>query len=137
MWLLKFLPDWIFYGMLVAGAIGIVASKFAPAYYRSAVMAASAGVFLVGVFMAGAIHDNDAWLARVKELELKSAKVEVESTKENTKVEVKVIEKTQVVKVRGDDIIRYVDREVVKYDESCKIPKEFTEAINKAAEQVK
>jgi len=137
MWLLKFLPDWIFYGMLVAGAIGIVASKFASVYYRSAVMAASAGVFLVGVFMAGAIHDNDAWLARVKELELKTAKVEIESIKQTAKVEVKVIEKTQVVKVRGDDIIRYVDREVVKYDESCKIPKEFTEAINKAAESIK
>jgi hypothetical protein len=137
MWLLKFLPDWIFYAMLVAGAIGIVASKFAPAYYRSAVMAASAGVFLIGVFMAGAIHDNDAWLARIKELELKTAKVEVESTKETAKVQVKVIEKTQVVKVRGDDIIKYVDREIVKYDETCKIPKELTEALNKAAEPIK
>jgi hypothetical protein len=52
----------------------------------------------------------------------------------------KVVTKTQVIKTRGEDIVKYVDREVVKYDtkfapgEECEIPKEFIKAINDAAE---
>jgi hypothetical protein len=49
----------------------------------------------------------------------------------------KVVTKTLVVRERGDDIVRYVDREVVKYDSKCEIPKEAVSAVNKAAEGVK
>ena len=55
----------------------------------------------------------------------------------NTTLETKVITKTQVVKIRGDDIIKYVDREVTKYDNTCIIPKEFITSHNRAAEQPK
>lgn len=133
MWLLKFLPDWIFYGMLIAGAIGIVASKFVPVFYRSAAQAASAGVFIIGVFMAGAIHDNTAWLERVAEMEKKVAEAKTESVKENTKIIEKVVVKREFYKEKGQDIIQYVDREIVKYDESCKVPKEIIDTLNKAA----
>jgi hypothetical protein len=55
----------------------------------------------------------------------------------------KVITKTKVVKERGDEIIKYVDREIVKYDTKflpggiCEIPKEFIKAHNDAAEPPK
>ena len=54
-----------------------------------------------------------------------------------------MITKTQIVRTRGEDIIRYVDREVIKYDEKfakggiCEIPQEFINAHNDAAEAVK
>jgi hypothetical protein len=53
------------------------------------------------------------------------------------------VTKTQVVKDRGAEIIKYIDREIVKYDTKflpggeCKIPKEFIESHNKAAEAPK
>ena len=53
--------------------------------------------------------------------------------KENIKLVEKVVTKTQVVKQRGEDIIKYVDKEIVKYDNTCVIPKEFIEAHNRAA----
>ena len=93
--------------------------------------------------MAGAIHDNDAWEARVKEMEDKVAVAETQSKEENIKIVEKVVTKTQVIKTRGQDIIKYVDREVVKYDTKfapggeCEIPKEFIKAINDAAEAPK
>jgi hypothetical protein len=133
MWLLNLLPDWIFYGMLVAGVIGIVASKFVPLFYRSAIQAASAVVFIIGVFMAGAIHDNASWLERVAEMEKKVAEAKVESVKENIKIVEKVVVKREYYREKGNDIVQYVDREIVKYDESCKIPKEVIDTINKAA----
>ena len=137
MWLLKFLPNWIFYAILLIGIVGLLASRFVPAYYKTAVTAAAAFLFVVGVFMAGAIHDNEAWVARVKEMEAKIAEVKVESEKENTKIETKYVNKVQVIKQRGEETIKFIDREVVKYDNICVIPKEFIMAHNKAAEQLK
>jgi hypothetical protein len=74
---------------------------------------------------------------------VKLAKAEAESQKENVKIVEKIVTKTQIVKERGADIIRYVDREVVKYDTKfapggvCEIPNEFIKAHNDAAEQTK
>lgn len=93
--------------------------------------------------MAGAIHDNDAWEARVKEMQDKVAVAEIQSKEENVKIVQKVVTKTQVIKTRGEDIVKYVDREIVKYDEKfakggvCEIPQEFIKAHNDAAEAPK
>ena len=62
---------------------------------------------------------------------------------ENIKIVEKVVNKVQIVKTRGQDIVKYVDREIVKYDTKfapggvCEIPKEFVEAHNRAAEAPK
>jgi hypothetical protein len=93
--------------------------------------------------MSGAISNEEAWLARVKELEAKVEAAQVESVKENVKIETKIVTKTQIVKERGQDIIKYVDKEIVKYDTKflpggeCEIPKEFIQTHNKAAEAPK
>jgi len=93
--------------------------------------------------MAGAIHDNEQWEARVREMEEKVAAAEVQSKEENIKIVEKVVNKVQIVKTRGQDIVKYVDREIVKYDTKfvpggvCEIPKEFVEAHNRAAEAPK
>jgi hypothetical protein len=54
-------------------------------------------------------------------------------------VEEKIVTKTQVVKQKGEDIIQYIDREVVKnneiikYIEHCPVPKSVIDAHNQAA----
>ena len=93
--------------------------------------------------MAGAIHDNEQWEARVREMEEKVAAAEVQSKEENIKIVERVVNKVQIVKTRGEDIVKYVDREIVKYDTKfapggvCEIPKEFIKAHNDAAEAPK
>lgn len=73
-------------------------------------------------------------------MEAKVAAAEQQSKQVNTKIQTKVVERLQIVRQRGDDIIKYVDREVVKYDDKfapgtqCELPKEFIGALNKAAE---
>jgi hypothetical protein len=49
----------------------------------------------------------------------------------------KTVTKTQVVKQRGEDIVKYIDREVVKFDANCAVPKEFVATHNQAAEAPK
>ena len=148
MWILQWLPDWIFYAMFFAGLLGLLATyvmKFIPFVYvyRTPIQAISILAIAIGTYMSGAISNEEAWQARVKEMEAKVAAAEVQSVKENIKIVEKVVIKTQIVRTRGQDIIQYVDREIVKYDTKfapggvCEIPKEFIKALNDAAEAPK
>ena len=148
MWILSWLPDWIFYALFFAGLLGLLATyvmKFIPLVnvYRTPIQAISILAIAIGTYMSGAISNEESWQARVKEMEAKVAAAEVQSAKENIKVVEKVVKKTEYITRRGQDIIQYVDREIVKYDTKfapggvCEIPKEFIKAHNDAAEAPK
>jgi hypothetical protein len=144
MWILKWLPDWIFYGILLAGVIGYLATyliKYIPVpfvyMYKTPIQLGSIVAIVIGTFMSGAIYDNDAWLDRVHEMEAKVAKAEQESKEANTKIDNKTQEaKTKIVE-KQVLVKQYIDREVTKYDNQCIIPKEFIKALNDAAEAPK
>jgi uncharacterized membrane protein len=148
MWILSWLPNWIFYAIFFAGLLGLLATyvmKFIPFVYvyRTPIQAISILAIAIGTYMSGAISNEEAWQAKVKEMELKVAAAEVKSVKENIKIVEKVVTKTEYITRRGQDIIQYVDKEVVKYDTKfapsgvCELPKEFIKAINNAAETPK
>ena len=140
MWILKFLPDWIFYGIFLLGLIGFTLTylfKYIPIpflyVYRKPIQIGSVLAIIFGTFMSGAIYDNEAWEARVKEMEAKVAKAEEQSKEANTVIESKVESAKQKIVQKQVIVKQYIDREVVKYDNSCVIPKEFIEVHNKAA----
>jgi len=148
MWILSWLPNWIFYVIFFAGLLGLLATyvmKFIPFVYmyRTPIQAVSVLAIAIGTYMSGAISNEEAWQARVKEMEAKVAAAQVESLKENVKIVEKVVKKTEYIKTRGQDIVKYVDKEIVKYDTKflpggvCEIPKEFIKAHNNAAEAPK
>lgn len=144
MWILKWLPFWIFYALLAIGVLGLAATylmRFLPIpglyVYKTPIQLGSVALIVLGTFMSGAIHNEEAWIARVKELEVKVKEAEAQSAKENTVIVEKVVTKTNVIREKGKDVVQYIDREVVKYDNKCEIPKEAVIAVNKAAEGVK
>jgi hypothetical protein len=150
MWILEWLPFWTFYATIVIGLLGFTATyllRFIPFpgiyIYKTPIQLISVVLIAIGTYMSGAISNEEAWLARVQELEAKVEAAQVESVKENIKIETKVVTKTQVIKLRGEDVVKYIDKEIVKYDTKflpggeCEIPKEFIQAHNKAAEAPK
>ena len=138
MWILQFLPNWIFYLLLLAGVVGVLVTHFVKVLPNAQLIKlASVAVVAASIYMIGAISNNDAWLAKIKDLETKVAQAEAKSVTLNTDIVEKTVTKTQVIKQRGEDIVRYVDREVVKYDTTCVIPKEFVLIHNRAAEAPK
>ena len=94
----------------------------------------------LGVYFRGGYAVEQQWRERVAEVEAKLKVAEAESAKENIKIVERVVKKTEYITRRGQDIIQYVDREIVKYDTKfapggiCEIPKEFITAHNRAAE---
>jgi len=140
MWLLNFLPNWIFYSIFFISAGGLLLSMFIPQIYR-AIVQIVLGVFLLyGAYVIGGIVNEEVWQARVDEMEQKVAEAEVKSIEETIKIVTKVKYKTQIIHEKGEEVVKYIDREIVKYDVKfapggiCEIPKEFIDVLNKAAE---
>ena len=147
-WLLSFLPDWWFYALLALGLAGIFVSylmSFIPfvSMYRNLIQATSIVAIVIGTYMTGAISNEDKWQLKIKDLELKLAKAEAQSAEENIKIVEKIIIKKQIVKEKGEEVIKYIDREVVKYDtkfikgEDCALPDEFFNSLNQAVGEEK
>jgi hypothetical protein len=144
MWLMNLLPDWVFHAMLLAGVLGLIASSALKAipFVSTYLLPIQVGALLLtiaGVWYQGAISNQAAWNARVAEMQVKVAEAEVKSANANVKIITKVVKQQQIIKERGDDIIKYVDREVIKYDTKfmpggvCEIPKEVIQALDAAA----
>lgn len=141
-WMLSLLPDWFWTSVLIAGVLGTLASwvlRFIPFIktYLLPIQVGSILLLLVGVYFQGAISNEEKWQAKVKELEQRIEAAKVESAAVNQAVETKVITKTKVVKEKADTIIKYIDKEVVKeiikFEETCPIPKEAIDVHNEAA----
>jgi hypothetical protein len=148
MWIISFLPDWVFHAITFVGVLGTVAGfvlGMIPIIktYIIPVRVISILLLSLGLYLEGGLADYAVWEAKVKEVEAKLAEAELKSAKENTKIVTKVITKTQIVRTRGETITKYIDREIIKYDtkfapgEICEIPKEFIKAHNDSAEQSK
>ena len=148
MWIINFLPDWVFHTIFAIGVVGTIAGfllGFIPLIkrYSLVIQVCSILILVLGVFLEGAMSDNKEWVARVKEMEAKVAAAEAKSQKVNVEIIEKVVKKTEYIKLRGQEIIKYVDRDLVKYDTKfapggqCEIPKEFITLHNKAAEAPK
>lgn len=134
MWILKFLPSWIFSLMFFLGIAGYLVTKTVKVLPQAKLIQyASIGLVFFGTYMSGAISDNDAWLKKVTELEKKVLVLEAEAARVNTDtVRDLATKKEQRIETK-QQLIQYIDREVIKYDETCKVPKEVIDTLNKAA----
>lgn len=142
MWIVEFLPDWVFHLVLLAGIVGTIAGfvlGMIPVIKQYIIPIRVISIILVvfGLFLEGALVDNQTWQLRVKEVEAKLAVAEAESAKANSKLIEK--SKNQINKQKEKTIVvkQYIDREVTKYDNQCIIPKEFVKAHNDSAEKAK
>jgi hypothetical protein len=147
-WMLGFLPDWFWTLVLWAGiaSIGIsylLAKIPVILQYKFPLRLGGVIALLIGVYFQGVIANEEKWQVRVKELEAKLAVAENKSKEENVKIEEKIVTKTKIIKEKGKDIIQYIDREVVKnneiikYIESCPLPKDIIDIHNSAVRMIR
>ena len=132
MFILNFIPNWFFPLLATLSLAVFVITKFISLPQVQLLRYISVVVFAGSLFMIGANFNNEHWLAKVKEVEQQLALAQAESAKENTKIVEKIVTKREIVRVQGSDIIKYVDREKIVIDESCKIPEPVIDAHNRA-----
>jgi hypothetical protein len=158
MWILSILPEAAIHTIFGLGILGTIAGfvlGFIPLIktYKLAIQIISIFVLVLGVYLEGGLADYKEWELRVKEMEAKVAQAEAQSANKNIEIQEKIVENTKVIREKGRDIIKYVDRwntkeivkevegpervrreEVIKYIENCPVPKEMINIHNQAAE---
>jgi hypothetical protein len=159
--MLSFLPDWFWIVLLIAGVTSYGLSRFFTAY--AVLMKIGGGIALVlSLWFLGAASNEAKWEARVAELEAKVAAAEAESKKENVVIQEKIVKQKEFIKGKTEYITKYIDKietkeivkevqgpervrieEVIKYIETCPVPKELVNihdaaaTLNKAAGDTK
>jgi hypothetical protein len=142
MWMLSFVPDaWVqlaVLGVLGTGLLIYVISYFTvfippliPA--KEFIRILGTLVIVAGVFFYGSYDTEMSWRKKVVEVEAQVAAAEVASKKANVKIEARAQERIRMIYKNATIVKQYIDREVVKYDETCKIPDAVVKAHNAAA----
>jgi hypothetical protein len=108
--------------------------------YQFAIQICSIVILVFGVYLEGGLADYKEWELKVAEMEAKMAQAEAKSANTNIEIQEKIVEKTKVIREKGKDIVKYIDKEVIKkeevikYIENCPVPKEIIDLHNQATE---
>lgn len=148
-WILNLIPESVlltlYYLMLISGIVMLFAGKLMRWFpglgsYKTPVQILGVVLTAGSLYLLGGYGVEMAWRERVKQLEERVRIAEEQANNKNTEIQEKVVEKTRVIKEKGRDIVKYVDREVVKkeeiikYIEQCPVPKEIIDLHNQAAD---
>ena len=137
MWILSYLPTWIFYAIVVMGILGVIASyvlSMVPLVnqYKIPLQVVSIVVIAFGVFIIGGVENELAWQAKVKELEAQVAVATAKSNETNTVVQQKVITKIQIVKQQVEVVKREIEVHKEYINTDCKVSPTAIDLYNKA-----
>ena len=127
MWIINWLPEFVVHLIFLAGVVGTIAGfvlGFIPfvSKYKLPIQIISLLLLSLGVYLEGGLAEKAKWELRVKEMEAQVAKAEAEAAKVNTVIVEKVVKEKEFIKVKGQKVIEYIDREVKVFDENCTVP---------------
>ena len=153
MWLLTLLPteflEFIVNAVLIIGVVSTILAFFVlnrlllllpplASYYRI-IQVVSLIILCAGIYFKGGYSVEKIWRDRVAELEAQIKVAEEKASEKNVEIQEKIVERTKVVKEKGDEIVKYVDRwntkEVIKEIPGPERVKEITKDMT--AEQKK
>jgi hypothetical protein len=136
------LTHWIVNLMLLAGAVGLLASwigRWIPFFDAYARLLKPVGIVLLlgGVYFKGGEATNDAWRDRIADLEAKIAVAEAKSKDANAKLSTAVKEKNQAIQESKTVVQTKLKRDAVKIDAECKLDPAAVEILNESARDVR
>ena len=137
MWILSYLPTWIFYAITVIGILGLISSYVLGmipliTQYKLPLQIISVVVIAFGVFIIGGVENELSWQAKVKELEAQVAIATAKSNETNTIIQQKVITKIQIVKQQVEVVKREIEVQKEYINTDCKVNPTAVDLYNKA-----
>lgn len=142
MWILDFLPSWIFTLVTVIGLGAFLVTEFLNnipfvSTYLKAIRVGAIVALVVGLYMMGGAANQEKWEARVKELEAKVAVAEEQSKTANAQLDSSIKEKKNLVKQNQIIIQEKIVKVKEQIDSQCVVSPEAIRLLNEAAEAVK
>ena len=137
MWILKFLPDFVFHLIFITGLLGLGASfvlKFVPfvTQYRVPIQVAASILIAIGLYMEGAISDNNAWVARVHEMEKKVAQAEAKSADANTRLVTELAKNREKIAANQQAVKQAIQQNIQAINRQCKLTDVSVDMYNQA-----
>jgi hypothetical protein len=137
MWILKFLPDFVFHLIFITGLLGLGASfvlKFVPfvTQYRVPIQVAASILIAIGLYMEGAISDNNAWVARVHEIEKKVAQAEAKSAEANTRLVTELAKNREKIAANQQAVKQAIQQNIQAINRQCKLTDVSVDMYNQA-----
>lgn len=128
--LLNFLPDWLFYASAFVGGIGtiliVVFGGLIPSLYKVGLQVLSAFLLVAGTFFVGGISNEADWQLKVKQMEAEIIRKELEAEKITSEVVTKYVERIKIVEGKTHEIIKKVPVYITKEsDDKCTINNGF------------
>ena len=138
MWIINWLPEAFVHMIFLAGVLGTIAGfvlGFIPfvSKYKLPIQIISLLLLSLGVYLEGGLAEKAKWELRVKEMEKQIARAEARAAKVNTVIVEKVVKEKEFIKVKGQKVVEYIDREVKIFDENCDVPEVAIKAHDMSA----
>ena len=138
MWIINWLPEFVVHLIFLAGIVGTIAGfvlGFIPfvSKYKLPIQIISLLLLSLGVYLEGGLAEKAKWELRVKEMEAKVAAAQAESQKTNVEIVEKIVTEKEFIKVKGQKVIEYIDREVKVFDSNCTVPEVAIKAHDMSA----
>ena len=142
MWILNFLPFWLFHLITLLAVVGLLAGfvlGMIPVInkYKLPIQAVSILLLAFGLYMEGAISNEEKWQALVKEMEAKVALADEKSKNATGKIEYKFVDKVKVVKDVQVVVQEKIKEVATVIDSKCELTPEAVSLINAAAKNIK
>ena len=137
MWILKFLPDFVFHLIFIVGLLGLGASfvlKFVPFFvqYRVVIQVVASIMIAIGLYMEGAISDNNAWVDRVHQMEKKVAEAEAKSADANTRLVTELAKNREKIAANQQAVKQAIQQNIQTINRQCKLTDVSVEMYNQA-----
>jgi len=137
MWILKFLPDFVFHLIFIVGLLGLGASfvlKFIPFFvqYRVVIQVVASIMIAIGLYMEGAISDNNAWVDRVHQMEKKVAEAVAKSADANTKLVTEMAKNREKIAANQEAVKQAIQQNIQAINRQCKLTDVSVEMYNQA-----
>jgi hypothetical protein len=143
MWFLSFIPDWILqwaiHGLVILGLLlTFVGSlvKFIPVIKPYALVGRQLGIVLlvVGVFFEGGYATEMSYRARIAEMQAKIKEAEIKSAKVNEKLAVEVSKNKVLIKEKVNRNAKDIEAKREAINAECKLSDDAWVLYNRAVE---
>lgn len=140
MWLLNFLPNFIFDLLMLIGALGIAASlilKSIPiiSKYNIPILIASIFIMVTAAWYNGAIAKEIEYKLAIEDMKLKVAESEKQAAEANAQIEYIFIDRIQPIKDVQVVVQEKIKNVAVNIDDNCKITIDTIDILNSAAQR--
>ena len=140
MFLLNWLPNFVFHIILLIGILGIIASfvlQFIPfvSKYTIPIQVISIVLTVIGVWYEGGIAKDREYREAILAMEVKVAESEKRAVEASAKIEYVFVDKIKTVKDVQVVVQEKIRDVAIKIDDQCKISTDVIDILNESAKR--